>query len=790
MKNSEDYYMESLVVSKGMEKARLLEKAAELAEQELLPHKAFEYRYDAISALMDNDSNVKTISLFSALLNELDSNKEEFAHWEDDLLWVYKWVLPAVDELPSIPQKKKDALLADYAKRVRANGYTDYSINLYSMLNSVHKGEYEEAEVFYNKVINGKRDSHSDCAACIPGNLVCYLNTQKRYQEAFDLFKSIISGKQSCAHVPSLTWPVISLLALKTGDEKHRKYYASAWQHSLFSKEILKDRDHTVEYIWREGLLADFIQLMKSQFNICGNGKGLETKRDFLIQVEAALYRFEADFKNVDFDLDLDFNGEKLKSWADFKVKCSAEVENLCKAFDERINKSIYEDYRQEMLEEAKSLQSKKTIMELSSEASNSSAEIDLKVDTVKSESFESVLNHYFEQSYIPEGWEASLDKIKGLSNDELLELVQEDSESPEGYAAMVTIKGNEPSYHFALALWLSMYGDDWNSFGVRCLQHFSQDINALKAFMPELLRWRGTLSSYAIRRILDIAKGKDRSWALFTQARLWEGQDDQEENIVKNLKVIQVADLDDDSDLFEYGMLLKRFSFYDQAILVFKQLINEGRLNDPALLQLGYTYADQGEWELAKTKLYEYLATAQEPTSYAKDQLAMVLRQLQEHEESLRYALEAAEDLEDDFDVQLQAGMAYYILENFDDAIPYLMNAHKIYEEDLFTIERLGLALRFSGKYEDAIKYFKKALKLQPESVDGISFSIACCELSLGKAVPAEKKLIKLIESKSSLSEACLEILEEQLTERRWQNLLNKFADYDAIQQRLKLEI
>ena len=786
MKTSEDYYVEALAIDKGREKARLLEKAAELAEIEGLEEKAFEYRYEFISALHNRRENIKTFTAFSWLLNKYDKNPEKYQSWGDTLIWYYKWILDAAEGISAFPLDKIKMLLDDYIKRLRKRGFSDYSAHLYSMAYYDMIGEDKKAEEEYQLTLKSPRDSHCDCIACVPLKFNSHLSGKKRYKEAWEKFLPIINGDKVCDHVPSLAWPEIALAALNAGIKNHREYYQKAWSQSLSNIEVLGYRSDMLQYIYTENLVADFRKFMLSEFNRCANTEHPDQKVSFILTVEIALTKFKKIWDKIEFCEGLEMNGNCYSSWQELYEDICREFVIVSTPFDERNKKPLNKLNRENMLKEALADKSP-FIFELSEEAKGEVLSKAAPLAQPNEETFEEFCERYFSEIDEIENWQKATKKLNNKSADSLYKLIKDKGMFNEkSYAALTILRSNfSNTIFYPLSIWIFLFGEEWSTFGAKLSQKYRDQPESLKELIPDLITWPDAISEYTVKNFLKKCKKSDVNLGLLQQAQIWDKRDKNPDEIIKNLDLIKLKQLSKPEDKFEFAFLVKNYKSLEEAEILWNKIAKQvsGKWMASAYLQWGYSLSQLQEWEKAVEKLKTYLENCKKPAPYTFVELSWCLRQQGNDEEALIYANKAAKLLPYDLDAQMEAGLSNYALEKYKKSIKHFSKAHEIDKDNSWVSERYGLALRFSKQYKEAVKIFNRSLKSSKEKGNtdtaGVRFSIAMCRFAMGKSPAAEKTLISLIKENSEYTKISLEELRYYYLEngqsRKWDNLIQK---------------
>ncbi|MET8528139.1 hypothetical protein [Micromonospora sp. NPDC005172] len=199
---------------------------------------AFSARMNAISDFRHGGDPTRAFLAFSWCLATADRQPEVVhAHHTRTLLWDFKWIVWALPQFPDIPLERTMAVLDDMQRRYQLAGHSLHAVHQHRWLVAHHVGDMAAAQEAYDRMVTAKRDSMSDCQACVPSGQVRHLTSLGRYDEAITIGEPFKRG--GCTEQPQ--WMLSELLTpyLRTGRfdeavEAHRDGY----------RRIRADRHH------------------------------------------------------------------------------------------------------------------------------------------------------------------------------------------------------------------------------------------------------------------------------------------------------------------------------------------------------------------------------------------------------------------------------------------------------------------------------------------------------------------------------------------------------------------
>lgn len=773
MRTAADFALEAELLPDGVEKGRLLERAAELAELDGDRVMAFTYRYEMLNATMDCGHDAKLIGVFSWMLQAFEKEPEKLGDQESNIMWLYKWALGAALSISSVPLLKLRALFEDYERRVRDTGRSLYTVHDYRRWMEYDTGNPEKAAFHMQEMSKHPRDSHADCLACVSRGIASYYLDLGKPKRGLQALATVISGQDACAHVPLTTWPLLSVLSLLSEDDNHTRFYANAWEETLGACELTSSLHYHIHYMSRRGLAADFAHFLKihSQPTFLGVSEShlLSSWRE----VDAALIRFKPHLSDLPFSGPMRVSQtETVNNWTDLAAHARRESDAGNARYDARNGNSFFTQCHHQLRQEAKTWQRQAVDMQLTP-AARRIHEVSPSEQTAELPTFATFAREQLESIDPVAEWDQQAPALAGKPPGELLLILQESEDERVSYAALQELKhqhGNTTECAIGTANLL--YGEPWRDYLARCLLHYRDDADALDLLLPELLKWPSDRTDYALRRLVDLTTGARRSKYIMLTARQAARANRYEEAIQLAQTAAQQPPAQS-ADKLQLAILLNHLYQQDISLPLLHALTEDrdASIAGLATLHRGYAYKQQESYEEAERDLLAYLDQADEPTPYANMHLAFVLRVLGRADEAVPHAEHAR--TETPWDTDAISEYAYCLLANGDPqaALDQFRQAYELHPDEYHLIENYAVALRNAGACKEAIPLLRKCRNLIYESdrgdLNGIIFSLAMCRLASGPSPQGRKEMRSLILTLNRYSEEALDILGNEMADR-----------------------
>ncbi len=203
-------------------KIELLERAVDLADSLQDVRLGYSTRKQLIRATSYGGFPEKTVVAFAWQLAAWDKHGPEVLQTSSYMvMWHYKWVINSLWEFDTISRGQIEAAFADFEARLEREGYSLRTVLYFRWKYAFFTGQLEQTDARRAAWLVANKDHMSDCAACETHFLHDYLVGMGRYTEAFETVQPVLTGKQSCLHVPALTYGSVleSMLHLGQLDE-------------------------------------------------------------------------------------------------------------------------------------------------------------------------------------------------------------------------------------------------------------------------------------------------------------------------------------------------------------------------------------------------------------------------------------------------------------------------------------------------------------------------------------------------------------------------------------------
>lgn len=194
---------ELIAAPDGAEKIALAKRGYMLADRENEISYSLRFRFEYIKENAFFGDRLQIYLAFPEALRLYDSYVKHNPHtkYTIDILWDYKWLIQCAVNYYQISSRQFDAFSADYERRLTQAGYSLRSLNLYKAIFYMKK-DPEEAERYYTKYLQYKRDMYSDCEACERCDEMRYLIGAGRLDDALEVGDDIFSRRLTCEEQP------------------------------------------------------------------------------------------------------------------------------------------------------------------------------------------------------------------------------------------------------------------------------------------------------------------------------------------------------------------------------------------------------------------------------------------------------------------------------------------------------------------------------------------------------------------------------------------------------------
>jgi hypothetical protein len=246
----------------GPAKTAILEEAVRMADTHGDLPRAFEIRQELITSATFGGQPDVAIVHFSWCLAQFDEDPERFD--EHDLLWKYKWIVAVLPNFPQISRKEIERILDDIEERYRCYGSTMHSIYNKRRSVAMDMGDVKAAKKAHAKMRKTRRDSLSDCKACIADEMVVYLRFLNQNTRAVNEGIKLIKSNLCCSEVPDTTYSLLLVPLLKLHRAKEAmKYHQIGYRLNARDPDRLAAVNRHIEFLALTDNFADAVKLVQ-----------------------------------------------------------------------------------------------------------------------------------------------------------------------------------------------------------------------------------------------------------------------------------------------------------------------------------------------------------------------------------------------------------------------------------------------------------------------------------------------------------------------------------------------
>lgn len=350
----EDLMQEAQTMPNSEAKLALLERAASMADSLDETSLGIDTRFDLMDVATFFGHAEKLLVAYAWCLARYDENPEHFNSWQiSSLFWNYKWILHNLEEFPSVPLAKVIALHADFERRYREAGHSERSAHYYYMRLAKHRGLRDEAQKYYDLWKASKRDRMSDCLACETQQAINFQLFLNDDEEALNVAKPILAGKQRCNDIPRATYSSLLIPLLRLGrPEEAAKFHKKALPMYKQSQEDLLGLADHLSYLAVSKDLDTALSLFEKHVAWAFKTAEINSKFSFLLASHLMFKRFlEQGHRDLKVRLPKDNPMHKDSQTYDLKElseQFSEQLKSLAVQFDQRNETTHYNTTIQE----------------------------------------------------------------------------------------------------------------------------------------------------------------------------------------------------------------------------------------------------------------------------------------------------------------------------------------------------------------------------------------------------------------------------------------------------------
>lgn len=237
----------------GPEELALTEEAVRLADLSGDEAEGYTARRLLMSSAFNMGQSDKMLVAFSWCRDYADRHPQALNTEEhEDLLWHQRWVAMVGPTFPQIPAGRIEALLADYARRMRELGYSRHNEAYVQLNQAMHTGNMAEANQHFALWEATSRDPLSACEACEAQTAADYQLFLGDDEAALKQIQHILDKELTCAHIPTNTHALALAPLMRLGR------WDEAAGHAARSRQTVSgDPDH----LWAQSRHLEYLAL-------------------------------------------------------------------------------------------------------------------------------------------------------------------------------------------------------------------------------------------------------------------------------------------------------------------------------------------------------------------------------------------------------------------------------------------------------------------------------------------------------------------------------------------------
>ncbi|MFN3152510.1 hypothetical protein [Bremerella sp.] len=225
-----DLQMQAYGLPFGDTRLRLAEEALRLAEQTRDLDVIFPVRLEMAGAAGFAGHEEKAMAALAWCLATFEKDEERFREHEFDLLWSFKNFLTSIGEFPQVTRDQFEQLLGQMESLYRRFGYNVRTVHFVRMFFALAIGDRAMAIEAHDEYVAIPRDQMAHCLACEADSDMDYFTFIGEPEKAVDAVSQILSGAQSCSHVPHRTYsgllrPLVALKRYEEADNYQKRGY-------------------------------------------------------------------------------------------------------------------------------------------------------------------------------------------------------------------------------------------------------------------------------------------------------------------------------------------------------------------------------------------------------------------------------------------------------------------------------------------------------------------------------------------------------------------------------------
>ncbi|MDA0835485.1 MAG: hypothetical protein O2955_11265 [Planctomycetota bacterium] len=332
----------------GTTQIALIEEAVRMADLSGDTELAFGIRQELIdAATMGGRPDLALVS-FTWCLAQYDKNPIAFN--THNMLWKYKWILASLAEFPQLTREQIDAAANDMENRTVNEGFTRHAVETMRWKLAMDLGDHEEMQLAYERMRKTRRDSLSDCKACVQNCAAEHYVLLGKPKFALRAADPIIGGRMSCSEIPELTYGTIlrPLFQLDRLDDA-MAMYVKGYKLVAKNPEFIDTVAEHMQFLVMTDNDSKALQLISKHLPVALATPSLLKRMKFIFATVQAFLSFESKRKDsvkLRLPPKTPFTrADGVYPVGELRQEFAAAARELATAFDARNGNSYYVDY-------------------------------------------------------------------------------------------------------------------------------------------------------------------------------------------------------------------------------------------------------------------------------------------------------------------------------------------------------------------------------------------------------------------------------------------------------------
>ncbi|PQO38831.1 hypothetical protein C5Y96_02885 [Blastopirellula marina] len=259
-----DLQMQAYNLPTGDTQLRLYEEALRLAEQTRDLDIIFEARIFVAGAAGFSGHEEKAMAALGWCLATFEKNEDRLQEHAFDLLWAFKNFLSSIGDLPQVSQEQFDQLLAQMESLYKRFGYNMRTVHFVRMYFGIMIGNRAMSMESHAKYVAIPRDEMAHCLACEADAEMSYYSFLGDPKTAIKVVSKILSGKQSCAHIPHRTFSgILRPLAMLQRYDEADNYQKRGYRLIRTNRDFLDLVGEQIAYLLHRGKTVAAIRMFE-----------------------------------------------------------------------------------------------------------------------------------------------------------------------------------------------------------------------------------------------------------------------------------------------------------------------------------------------------------------------------------------------------------------------------------------------------------------------------------------------------------------------------------------------